>query len=394
VKIALVGTYAASGGASTVLRAQAGLLVKAGHEVTVFHHDRVERPLPGVASRPIPNPYTLDRRTARQVEDALLEGAYDVAHWHLVTTLNDVSILDRVRAQVPLAITPHSHIYSCPAVKKLRRRPLSACPRVIGPGCFVSAYRHGCAARRPWRAAREYVRCLDNIGSARRADALIVTCKYMAETLTAVGIPAERTHIVRPVVPVGPLSTAGGASPPIVLLAGRLIEEKGAHCLLNASHRMRVQHQLWIAGEGPQRRLLEEQARDRGQNVRFLGWLSAAELVDAVARAQVVAMPSLCPETLGVAGLEAHAYSKPVVAFDSGGISNWLHDGQNGFLVPPRDVDTLAARLDQLLADPERCKEMGARGRAQVAREYAPAAHLKDVLTAYQAAIRTHMDKR
>jgi len=55
-------------------------------------------------------------------------------------------------------------------------------------------------------------------------------------------------------------------------------------------------------------------------------------------------------------------YALPVVAFDAGGISEWLRHGENGFLVPWMDREQFARRIDQLLTDKTLAQEMGARG--------------------------------
>ena len=52
----------------------------------------------------------------------------------------------------------------------------------------------------------------------------------------------------------------------------------------------------------------------------------------------------------------------PVVAFDAGGIREWLFDGENGFLVPWKDTDRFAERIEQLLRDKELARRLGRRG--------------------------------
>jgi glycosyltransferase involved in cell wall biosynthesis len=73
-------------------------------------------------------------------------------------------------------------------------------------------------------------------------------------------------------------------------------------------------------------------------------------------------MGSLWPEPFGMAGPEAMRYGLPVVAFDAGGIREWLTDGENGFLVPWKNADLFAARLDQLLRDKALAQQLGHSG--------------------------------
>jgi len=60
----------------------------------------------------------------------------------------------------------------------------------------------------------------------------------------------------------------------------------------------------------------------------------------------------------------------PVVAFDAGGVREWLIDGETGYLVPWMDTDLFAARIEQLLANKELARSLGRRGLERVNHEY------------------------
>jgi glycosyltransferase involved in cell wall biosynthesis len=63
-------------------------------------------------------------------------------------------------------------------------------------------------------------------------------------------------------------------------------------------------------------------------------------------------------------------YALPVVAFDAGGIKDWLLDGQNGYLVPWMDRDAFAGRIDELLQDKAQARRMGEAGLQLVSERY------------------------
>jgi len=81
-------------------------------------------------------------------------------------------------------------------------------------------------------------------------------------------------------------------------------------------------------------------------------------------------MSSVWPEPFGAVGLEAMRYGLPVVAFDAGGIKEWLIDNVNGFLVPHMDRSRFANRVEQLLQDKTLARQMGARGSELVREKY------------------------
>jgi glycosyltransferase involved in cell wall biosynthesis len=79
--------------------------------------------------------------------------------------------------------------------------------------------------------------------------------------------------------------------------------------------------------------------------------------------ASLAVVSSVWPEPFGAVGLEAMRYGLPVVAFDAGGIREWLADGESGFLVPWMDRGRFAARVEELLADKALARRLGEQGR-------------------------------
>jgi glycosyltransferase involved in cell wall biosynthesis len=102
-------------------------------------------------------------------------------------------------------------------------------------------------------------------------------------------------------------------------------------------------------------------------------------------RASIVAMPSRWPEPSGIIGLEAMAHGRPVVAFATGGIPEWLVHGETGLLAPPLDVPALAGAIAALLGDEANAKRMGEMGRARARRLFSPGPHLAQLSAIYHA---------
>lgn len=165
--------------------------------------------------------------------------------------------------------------------------------------------------------------------------------------------------------------------PPIVLSVGTLAESKGVHILLEAFPLIlkRVpKAQLLIAGRGPKEGELRELATDLGlhDSVQFLGFVEHTKMVGLYQRASVLAMPSIWSEQFGLIGPEALACGIPCVGSNSGGIPEWLHDGEWGFTVPSCDPVMLSDKIVTLLEDHDLRREYGAKGREWALKQYAP----------------------
>ena len=159
-----------------------------------------------------------------------------------------------------------------------------------------------------------------------------------------------------------------------LLFVARLAHLKGLGDLLDAMVQVVDQHpatQLTVVGDGPDRDRFETLTRRLGleKSVTFTGYRSQAEVADHLAETDVFVLPSYA-EGVPVTLMEAMGSGLPVVATQVGGVGELVVDGENGFITRPGDVDQLATRLVELVADPQRRQAFGERGRARVLAEF------------------------
>lgn len=160
----------------------------------------------------------------------------------------------------------------------------------------------------------------------------------------------------------------GGRGPFVVGWAGRLVPGKGVDDLLRAFARVRAERnaELRIAGDGPERPGLEALAGTLGLQgaVDFAGWTSSVSAFWS--GCDVAAVPSnQYVESFGMAGIEAMACARPVVASRNGALPEIVADGATGRIVAPGDVEGLAAALLGYAADPEARRRHGEAARAR-----------------------------
>lgn len=157
-----------------------------------------------------------------------------------------------------------------------------------------------------------------------------------------------------------------------LLFVGRLTAIKGIRVLLDAFAKARAANpalHLTFVGDGDDRAHLEALAAPLGDAVHFAGYQSQDAVADALANADIFVLPSFA-EGVPVVLMEAMASRTPTITSLVAGIPELVEDGVTGYLVPPGDAETLAARIITLAADPELRAEMGERGRAKVVEEF------------------------
>ncbi|MXZ71416.1 MAG: glycosyltransferase family 4 protein [Acidobacteria bacterium] len=202
-----------------------------------------------------------------------------------------------------------------------------------------------------------------------KADALIAISHAVAKTLRNRLEEPEATDITtipNPVdAPAIRAETEQSGSPDrgsYVLFAGKLAANKGASALLPVTADLGLP--LVVAGDGPARAGMEAEAHAARREVRFLGWLERPELLRWMRHAALLVFPSTWPEPLGRVLIEASALGCPIVAMDTGGVSDVVVDGETGLLA--RTVDELRAHARRLRHDPDLAARLGAAARRRV----------------------------
>lgn len=155
-----------------------------------------------------------------------------------------------------------------------------------------------------------------------------------------------------------------------VILTARMIVEKGIYLLTEAAERLRNKYEgkveFWLVGmidDHPGAPTKEElESHCDGKYIQWLGYRT--DVKELLKKSHIMAFPSYYMEGLPKSLIEADAIGRPIITTNSVGCKEAVVDGENGFLIAPKDVDTLTEKLDILLSDKELRQKMGKAGRA------------------------------
>lgn len=394
-----IDTLGLIGGSERYALSLATALAQHGHEVAILCGEkRADAP---AATRTFVHTVYSSKHVEAGELDAFERDVLDFAP-DVVLSLSSrgraaIERLTELSPRAPLVRFVQDHTLFCPGLNKLLADG-SPCELAMGATCLDHYYLgEGCFGFR----RQLHRRALDGVGGvwkwmrglelAKRASRLLVASQYMRRELVAVGCDPTRVDVV----PYFTLSNSRDlevrapdratrefveqSRVPVLFTPARLaLPDKGVDFLLTALGRVAAPFRAVIAGSGPAEAWLRTKALEEelGDRVHFAGWQDSAAIEWLYSRASLVVFPSVWDEPFGLVGLEAMAHGRPVVAFDVGGVREWLVENETGLLAPRKDVEHLTRAIDRVLGDAQLAAKLGSNGRARAIGELSRDAHL------------------
>lgn len=390
----LSSIFSPTGGVgSYVLRLTKALAAK-GTAVTVIHNDAnaVDPGITGVRQCRVTDFDVFESAESpakiKEVMDVLKREEPDLVH---VQANTHFELEAEIRKSFPAVKSLHVYDF-CPSGNKFHQALGKTCHYSTGPMCIPRMiYKRCTTSWRPSTISMFYRRTKKSNQNDAGYSKILVASRYVRQEARASGYPAHQVEVIPYFAEVMPEGSADLEEEKTVMFTGRLLPEKGLGHLLRAMALLPqgLNWKLAVDGKGPvlnEMKRLAEKLRITPK-VDFSGWLGAEEHHRLYQRASVVVMPSLWPEPFGLVGIEAMGYGKPVVAFDAGGISEWLEDQVTGFLVRRGDERKLAEKIQYLLEHPSEAKEMGRQGRLSVEKKFSLQNHLELLEAVYRRVI-------
>ena len=345
------------GGVQSYLDAIVPGLASRGHDISMLYLDealsRGSSPIVEGLIR-----FSISRDGATKTIDALREWRPAVCFSH---NMRDLDVDHWLLSVAPVIKFMHGYFGTCISGQKMFGLPVARpCSRTFGPPCLAIYFPRRCGQLNATTMVRDYRWATDQRDLFNRYCAILVASEHMRREYIRNGADEQRVHVTplfshRQEASDGPVNGRARS----VVFIGRMTTLKGGDQLVraiaDASSRLASPIDLVMVGDGPQRAAWERLASRLRVRATFVGWKAGEERWEWLRGAGLLAVPSVWPEPFGLVGLEAAALGVPAIAFDVGGICEWLTHGENGHLVPanPPRASALADGLVTLFQHPE-----------------------------------------
>ena len=366
-------------------------LKQRGHDVVVAFGTFSDNGLPDFARTVyIPHltefSFSHDDSMIQEVTGLVRQESPDVIVIHLCANDKIIKILSKLKPTIQFV---HNHAYYCPSGSKLWKFPdYKLCPyQQTNPRCILNHYFRRCGSIRGTTPFKNYAQAQRLKNVLKVVNRIIVHTEFMRRNLAVAGIEKRKTEVIPSIINECSCKISSHEiSSNLILYVGSITSNKGLSHLIRALLHVTTPFELVVAGEGYLKENLEKLCQRLGlaNKVHFVGFQKREFLCKLYQECSVTVVPSVYPEPFGMVGLEAMRHGRPVIAFDVGGIPEWLKHGQNGFLIQPFDIIDLGKKIDILLSDKHRAAKMGERG-YQIYKERFDPATLLDRLTATYA---------
>ena len=382
--------YKLAGGEDRCFEDEANLLRNHGHEVHCYvkrndHISGFEQVK--TASRALWN-----RDTVREVRALIRQHQIQLVHCTNSFPLISPSLYYACRREgIPVVQSLQNYRLFCSNSYFLRDG--AVCEKCVGKSFPWPAIQHACYRdSRPGSAVVAAMQWLHHrMGSwTSRVDRFIAVTDFAKRKYVECGLPEERISIKPNFIDSAPCPGSGEQN--CALFVGRLSPEKGIKLLLDAWQDPRCSLDLHLLGDGPLKNLVLQTA-EKNPRVKYLGSRQPEEVLEIMAKARFLIVPSVWYEGLPRTIVESLAMGTPVLAADIGGLTELVRPGAGGMRFEAGNSKALADAAAQLSLDDQRVRLMRIEARQEFDDRYTATKNYDLLIDIYNRTIEEHASR-
>lgn len=378
--------YRYAGGEDNVFEAETALLRQNGHTIETWTVDNKNMDLNLIGKVKTAMTAAYSHKSKSLALNKLQLFRPDIVHVHNFFPQISPSVYDACNEEkIPVIQTLHNYRLICPGALLMRD----------GAICEL------CVKGSPYQAALYKCYRKSRIGSLAVANMVahhrsrqtwqkkvarfIALTEFAKSKFIEAGFPEHKmvvkpNFVAQPHIKTEPPSKEAS---PYALFVGRLSSEKGIRTLANAWQNLSSRFRLKVAGEGELVSMLKNCS-----NVECLGFQSSTAVAALMQNASFLIMPSEWYEGFPMVMVEAFANGLPIISSKLGSMSEIVIEGQTGLFFKPGNSEDLAEKIDWLINNPAKRKQMAGNAKKTYLEKYTPEENLRQLLSVYQQAIK------
>jgi glycosyltransferase involved in cell wall biosynthesis len=282
----------------------------------------------------------------RRIEIIHLHGAFNA------------KILKRLPDNLPVVRSFHDLRFTCPGYGKYWYTSDQLCTTKCGAACYYHVFKEKCGSRNPRIIFQNIQRIrLEHEFMLHRYCKIIVMSRFVKLQLQEWNIPDSKIILTNYFSRFNPIYPFKAKDPPYkILWVGRICKTKGLTYFLELAKSIKNKSpdlfSFEVIGDGIDRKNLDF------SNVVFHGWQSKTQIIQHFRECFLLVFTSIYPEAYGIVGIEALSQGVPVLAFDVGGVKDWLENGVTGFLFNKKNILKMEETVFYLTENPEKYLEL------------------------------------
>lgn len=325
--------------------------------------------------------FIYNQQAVSQLKKLIADEKPDIAHLHNIAHQLTPAIIKVLKeAGVPIVQTLHDYKLVCPNYRLFTEN--KQCERCFG-GRYYNCLTHTCMKNSRAKSLLATIEAYWNNGIKNyynKVDLFVAPSQFMADTVSRSGVSMERVKVIYNFTDYESAPTCEQGD--YLLYFGRLSDEKGIETLVRAMARL-PKEKLVITGFGELYKKLDLliQELNLQNRVTLVGQKQGEDLNKLIDKSKAVVFPSVWPENMPIALIEAMRRCKLVIASRVGGMPELVIDQKTGLLFESGNIDDLVLTIEKLRRLP--VLEIAKQGNKEV-EALTSEKHARLIMTVYQ----------
>lgn len=321
----------------------------------------------------------------KDIKSVLKREKTDVVHVH---NIFDKSMMEEIKNEVNIVFTTHNYKLICPATNFYLKNTREICNISCSWKCFFTSAGYRCMPLRPPYIFRSYSFSKWALNNESYISHLVCPSKYAKKRHVEAGFEKSLMSVVPYFCSLCTVQEPEIPKENTITFMGRIRSYKGWEEFLKILSYLPKDVKGKMIGDFNNKKTKKVKGMANKLNVSerltLRKWVDRSNIRDVFRETSVFVFPSIWPETLGIVGIEALSSGVPVVAFDVGGVEEWLINRKTGFFAEVKDCKTAADNVLNLIHDRSKMRSIGSNGIELVESKFSIERHINKIKSVYK----------